>query len=363
MIAASLFVLGAKVTTWRDLAARNYKFSFDQYLQEFEKSYSKVNDQSEYVMRKAYFEAELARIEKHNSNRSSTWKMGLSPHSDRAPHEWKAMKGYKSGVPEPLTASHGQPLMGAVRVADRLDWREANVVTPVKNQGGCGSCWAFSATAVFESQLAIKTGDLYVLGPQELVDCAPNPDECGGSGGCEGSTQWLGFNYTKTAGFALESDYPYQGHDQSCAMKKKKPVATNTGYERLAKNDYSALMQAVNKVGPIAISVDASWHGYEEGVFDGPMSATIDHAVVLDGYGTDAASGYDYWLVRNSWGSSWGEQGYIRIRRFGDGKEPCMTDKRPQDGTECKGGPKTIEVCGLSGLMSDSSYPTGVALK
>lgn len=253
--------------------------------------------------------------------------------------------------------------MGAVRVADRVDWREENVVTPVKNQGGCGSCWAFSATAVFESQLAIKTGSLYVLGPQELVDCAPNPNECGGSGGCEGSTQWLGFNYTKTAGFALESDYPYKAHDQSCAIKRKKPVATNTGYERLAKNDYNALMQAVNKVGPIAVSVDASWHGYEEGVYDGQMSSTIDHAVVLDGYGTDAASGYDYWLVRNSWGSSWGEKGYIRIRRFGDGKEPCATDKRPQDGTECKGGPKTIEVCGLSGIMSDSSYPTGVALK
>ena len=99
---------------------------------------------------------------------------------------------------------------------------------------------------------------------------------------------------------------------------------------------------------------------YEEGVYDGKCGTDIDHAVQLVGYGTDG--GKDYWLVRNSWGDDWGEDGYIRIRRFGDGKEPCGTDRRPQDGTGCSGGPKTVEVCGSCGILSDSAYPTGAFL-
>ena len=99
---------------------------------------------------------------------------------------------------------------------------------------------------------------------------------------------------------------------------------------------------------------------YEEGVYDGRCGTDIDHAVQLVGYGTDG--GKDYWLVRNSWGDDWGEDGYIRIRRFGDGKEPCGTDRRPQDGTGCSGGPKTVEVCGRCGILSDSAYPTGAFL-
>merc|ERR1711934_1048763 len=106
---------------------------------------------------------------------------------------------------------------------------------------------------------------------------------------------------------------------------------------------------------------------YEDGVYDGNCGADVDHAIQLVGYGT-ASKGVvspkkvGYWLVRNSWGPSWGEKGYIRIQRFGEGKEPCLTDKHPADGTGCSGGPKTQQVCGLCGLMSESSYPTGGSL-
>mgnify|MGYP006192210421 CR=1 FL=1 len=99
---------------------------------------------------------------------------------------------------------------------------------------------------------------------------------------------------------------------------------------------------------------------YEGGVYDGSCGTTIDHAVQLVGYGTDA--GTDYWLVRNSWGESWGESGYIRIKRFGQGKEPCGTDESPASGSGCKGGPPTIQVCGLCGILVDSSYATGASL-
>ena len=133
-----------------------------------------------------------------------------------------------------------------------------------------------------------------------------------------------------------------------------------SGYQRLPANDYAALMNAVATVGPVAISVDAGWMMYEEGVYSSACGSTIDHAVGLVGYGTD--NGEDYWLVRNSWGSGWGEKGYIRIKRFGEGKEPCKTDKQPGEGTGCKGGPSTMQVCGLCGIMSDSRYVTGASL-
>ena len=122
-------------------------------------------------------------------------------------------------------------------------------------------------------------------------------------------------------------------------------------------------MNAVASVGPIAVSVDASnWHSYESGVFAGcnQQNPDVDHAVTLVGYGEE--NGQKYWLVRNSWGTSWGENGYIKLEKFGEGKEPCGTDTAPESGFVCEGGPSTITVCGTSGMLSGSSYPTGAKL-
>jgi len=272
----------------------------------------------------------------------------------------------------------------------------------VKNQGGCGSCWAFSATETLESALAKAGGPLLELSPQEIVSCAPNPDHCGGTGGCSGSTQPLAFNYTKTAGEVLDSKYKYTASTGTCSASKiKNPAMGIKGYEVLPTNDYSALMNAVATAGPIAISVDASWGAYEEGVFTCSdykstlCGTSIDHAVQLVGYGTE--DNQDYWretraepatrphapvpgpacrshgpgdrhfaplggrLVRNSWGASWGQGGYIKIARYGASSagEPCGVDKHPGDGYACAGGPKTLPVCGVSGILSASSYVTG----
>ena len=145
-------------------------------------------------------------------------------------------------------------------------------------------------------------------------------------------------------------------------------VDFRTGYERLPANNYSALMNAVATVGPVAISAAAEpWMSYEEGIFSDDCGADVDHAIVLVGYGNETVGTFrpeskDYWLVRNSWGSGWGEDGYIRIERYGEGAEPCETDTTPQDGTACKGGPSEITVCGLCGVLSDSSYPVGGAI-
>jgi len=243
-----------------------------------------------------------------------------------------------------------------------MDWRSKDgVVTPVKNQGGCGSCWAFSTTETLESHYSLATGEAApVLSPQQLVSCAPNPDHCGGTGGCAGSTQPLGFNYTETAGLSLESSYPYKGVTGTCDSSKVSPVVKNTGYTVLDTNNYTQLITAVATQGPVAISVAAGgfgWQLYGGGVYSGSCGFDMDHAVQLVGYGTD--NGKDYWLVRNSWGS-WGEKGYIRMERFGEGKEPCGTDKTPQDGDACEGDTKPRTYCGLCAILSASSFPTGV---
>jgi len=125
-------------------------------------------------------------------------------------------------------------------------------------------------------------------------------------------------------------------------------------------------VQAVANVGPIAISVDANaWGGYSRGIFTGcpkaPRNVIIDHAVQLVGYGTDPATKLDYWIVRNSWGGSWGEQGYIRMEKHSDGDKSkwCAIDNRPQDGSGCDGGPPQVTVCGSCGIWYDNSYPVG----
>jgi len=252
-----------------------------------------------------------------------------------------------------------------------LDWRNSGVVTPIKDQESCGSCWAFSSAETVESAYGMSTlkangkaASIPLLSPQQLVDCAPNPDHCGGSGGCEGSTQPLAFKYLIGAGGEdTESSYPYKARDGTCKAKGLTPAISITGSVELPTNNYTALFNALVSEGPMAISVDASWGGYEEGVFSPSPSGigtTIDHAVQLVGYGTE--KGKDYWLVRNSWGTSWGESGYIKLEKFGEGKEPCGTDTRPADGFGCAGGPSSIQVCGTSGMLSGSSYPTGASL-
>jgi len=162
-------------------------------------------------------------------------------------------------------------------------------------------------------------------------------------------------------GMALDSDYPYVARDQSCRTRVPRAAAI-PGFVKLPENNYTALLAAVATMGPVAINVAASsWSGYSSGVYTCAQDETdINHVVQLVGYGTDSSLG-DYWLVRNSWGPNWGENGYIRIQRHSDGdmSKWCAVDTRPSDGTGCDGGPPTVNVCGSCGIWYDSSYPTG----
>ena len=253
---------------------------------------------SELSYRRALYYASVDKVAKANADPAHTFASAVNVFSDMTPAEIKAMKGYSgyqagesvmgAGV-EGLTemampAGFLDDLVDVSALPASVDWRTKGVVTATKNQGGCGSCWAFSATEVMESAVAIASGKLLELAPQQLVSCAPNPNDCGGTGGCQGSVQWLGFNYTQhMGGMTLEKNYPYRGSTGTCDTSSIKPAAGVKGYVRLPANNYTALMNAVARVGPVAISVDASWGAYSGGVFNGACGTTIDHAVVLVG--------------------------------------------------------------------------------
>lgn len=339
-----------------------HTYSFQHYVQEFGKAYTS----EEFKVRQQIFESNLRSIREHNSNDDKTWFAAPNKFTDWTNEEFRARRvtGKRPRVAKHLLKSAAPPA-NVNDLPATVDWRQkAGVLTPVKDQGGCGSCWAFSAAATMESMVAIATGQSApVLSPQQLVSCAPNPQQCGGTGGCSGSTQELGFNYTQTAGLGLESTYPYVARTGTCDQSKVKPVAINDGFVQLTTNSYTELATAVATQGPIAISLAAG--GFSFQIYGGGILSNVngcgwdvDHAVQLVGYGSE--NGKDYWIVRNSWGPGWGEGGFIRIQRFGEGQEPCGTDKTPQDGDACAGDTAPRTVCGVCAILSDSSYPTGV---
>jgi cathepsin L len=346
--------------------------TFEQFAKEHGRTYSVGSD--EYRLREAIFYANLQAANHHNMNSNATWTLGINQFSDMTPEEFKfKVKGYNKNV----AALHQQSRIvnfaaSEVSVDDlpeEVDWRTKGVVTPVKNQGGCGSCWAFSTIETFESHLALNTGVLTELSEQQLVSCVANPDQCGGSGGCAGATMSLGFAYIAKNGISDEWHYPYEaisGASSACKNSSLlgSPLAGSTGLVNLPSNDDKALLAAVATKGPIAITVDASsWGSYRGGVFNGcnQVNPDLDHGVVLVGYGKDKTTGELFWLVRNSWGPKWGEGGYIRLKRT-VGEQVCGTDIKPSDGSGCKGGPDSIKVCGTCGMLYDSSYPVGTFL-
>jgi cathepsin L len=281
-------------------------------------------------------------------------------------------------------------------IPNAVDWRsKGHIVTPVKNQGHCGSCWAFAATAALESHVAIQTGKSMILSVQELVSCVPNPHRCGGTGGCGGSTPELAYEYVSQNGMVDEWQFSYQsfhGAQVNCTLSPSSvssenpallrgsvhefrgAVASIAGFSKLPTNRYHTLLSAVALLGPVVIAVAAShWGLYQGGIFDDDQYETrdIDHAVVLEGYGTDPETGQDFWLVRNSWGPNWGEDGYIRLKRvdpttLDDPETDCKMDITPSHGIACTENddgsditPPSVQVCGTSGILYDGVVPIG----
>jgi len=200
-------------------------YHFEQYKLDFNKKYS---SEEEHLLRKKVFEENLKKIKAVNGNPKMTWKAGINHFTDSLPHERKTLLGYNRDLGFFKSIKNFSISKDNIyHLPDSIDWRDHQVVTDPKDQGGCGSCWAFSAIEVLESHIAIQTGKLLKLSPQQLVSCTENPQQCGGTGGCEGATQWLGFDYAKTAGLTTEKSWPYTARDDKCDPKKNSKSCNN----------------------------------------------------------------------------------------------------------------------------------------
>jgi len=202
-----------------------------------------------------------------------------------------------------------------INQSTEVDWRKAGAVGPVKNQANCGSCWAFSATASVEGAWKISGKALENLSEQQLVDCSTSF----GNHGCNGGWMDYAFAYlldSKVGGQMRTSNYPYTAVDGSCKFKSSDVVAKLKGYKDVGKNDCADLLKfATAQPTSVAIAANAIM-SYKSGVFSNAGCGTgLNHGVTLVGYGKDQASGKDYYLVRNSWGAGWGEEGYIKMDR------------------------------------------------
>jgi len=348
-------IVAAK-TKWFEL--ENY--SFDAYVKEFGKTYSAV----EFAQRRVTFEQRLESIKRNNRDTTRSWKEGVNHMTDRTDEEFSKLLGYKKELGYRSVSSRAPPKERKIDISalpTSVDWREKGIITSVKDQGRCGSCWSFGTAETVESYYALATGLLTDLSEQQILDCTANTNDCGGTGGCGGGTPEIAYQQIiAMGGLASEWTYPYvswSGSNFKCQNASLNPVAVLSGYKVLTSNTLAPVLDALANVGPLAINVDASaWSSYESGVFDGcnQKNPDIDHVVQLVGYGTDAQFG-DYWLVRNSWTPSWGEDGYIRLRRTSTPR--CGIDLTPSDGTGCNGGPPQVTVCGTCGILYDVSYP------
>jgi len=339
-------------------------YTFEQYMEDHNKAYRA----SELQMRRALFEKNVQRVNAHNADSSKSWKMGINHLSDWTEEEFRATLGYDKKLGFHQMSKRSQVVsdedIDISGIPTNWDWRTQGVISDVKDQGRCGSCWTFGAAETIESHYAIQTGFLQDLSQQQIIDCIPNALQCGGTGGCQGGTAELVFEtlVQTTGGLASEWTYPYRSYyadNFTCQYDplKTKAAASITGHVVLPSNQYAPVMKALATVGPLAVNVDASsWSFYESGVYTAcdAENVDIDHVVQLVGYGTDEQYG-DYWTVRNSWGPKYGEKGYIRLARSSDVK--CGVDKTPLDGTGCAGGPSTQTVCGACGILFDVSYP------
>jgi len=344
--------------------------AFQQFMVRHGRSYDL--DSQEYLERRELFAQRKMEVMQQN-NRSSRWTAGLNKFSDFKPEELKALHGYKpSQVRDAgLSLMQEEETHANLKVAlpDEVNWRHLKDAGEIVDQGSCGSCWAISATTVLNAHSEIHRKRVARFSTQEMINCVPNPQECGGSGGCQGATVELGIAWAVQNGLSEENQVPYMASDGRCGkssfLESGKGLLRGsnmggssfglTGFRVLPSNKEEPLARALAELGPVAVSVAANnWFNYYGGIFD-TCDNIVNHAVTLYGYGRKGAD--KYWLVKNSWGEDWGESGFIRILRHQSEDAFCGIDTDPSKGVACKHGPKEVEVCGTCGILYDSVVP------
>ncbi|XP_027978097.1 cathepsin L1-like [Eumetopias jubatus] len=296
--------------------------SLDAHWSRWKAAHGKLYDENEEGWRRAVWAKNMKMIERHNQEYSQgkhSFTMAMNAFGDLTSEEFRqVMNGLKIQTRKEGNVFQAPPF---AETPSSVDWREKGYVTPVKDQGLCGSCWAFSAAGALEGQMFRKTSKLVSLSEQNLVDCSWSQ----GNEGCRGGLMDYAFQYVKdNGGLDSEESYPYCAQDGSCKYKPEQSVANDTGFTDIHQDEES-LMVAVATVGPISAAIDASldsFQFYHKGIYYDPncSSEDLDHGILVVGYGSqgEEPENKKYWIVKNSWGMDWGMQGYILMAKDRD---------------------------------------------
>lgn len=348
----------------------------------------------EFQMRKDLFAKNKEQVMGLNNQPGRPWRSTVNKFSDRTHEELSKLRGWKgsnrpgrSGAPDddPSAAAFLTAATTVTQLPLEHSWMNLTSIKEVQDQGGCGSCWAFASATVLRAHSEIWMGNPRKFSVQQIISCTPNTQECGGTGGCQGATAELAMDYVYKHGCRTETELPYTQKDDGCPhaldLVEEEPskaagLASASlgmlGWTKLPENKLSPLKLALVTKGPVAVSISAgyAWNQYDGGIMDDCVKdAIIDHAVVLIGYGQTKnhlpdlhadAGDLKFWHLLNSWGTDWGEQGYLRMLRKEDASEEteqCGWDNDPQIGSGCKGGPPQVHICGMCGLLYDTVIP------
>ncbi|XP_043201147.1 cathepsin O-like [Amphibalanus amphitrite] len=299
-----------------EFGSKNHEGKFLSYIEKYNKSYEKGSDL--YTKKLAVFKESLDRAERLNAAGAADAEYGVSPFSDLTPEEFRRkhlsgrfLGGSRAGR-RPLLAAAARPRRpGPLRLPAglpaRVDWRERGVVTSVRNQADCGACWAFSTVEVLESMNALRTGNLTRLSVQQLIDCSTNNLGCTGGDVCW-ALEWMAEN-----GVVPDKQYPLKLKDQACVLRSTAGGVRLKSYRCAAMvGDEEGILRLLATQGPVAVGADAtSWQDYVGGIIRFNCERELNHAVQIVGY--DMTGAVPYYIVRNSWGTEFGLDGYLHV--------------------------------------------------